>query len=396
MRTDTELKNRLTQMKARCSNIVGRAADGRQLCTVVAEAFDALLNDTTTPEERAAFLSRAENDRYTRQQLCALRVEQANNFIYATQNIIPMFYEIVNLANDERPVFQNNTMQEVRVGYIGQDGASDTAKIIKPQDEVLIDLNTLATDEIRYRKVDIYSGSVVDAALQTIKLAYDMGNQMEGKAFDLLTSSVVNGGAFGTFTFTGSKPSRVYMANSRIKTALLPTTNDISLSDNGTGSGQSNAFRYGVLRAAKKYSDQWGKAFPEGPLTPTGRILVPGAEASDLAIEITPSGTTRNKVADQLLEQGYATIDYLGVMWQIVPDNTISSGACYVEMNRKPGTVFLKPSHDKEKISDSYENDRNNEEARYMTKVFGAYINSPRRINALRIIYSSTYSTSTP
>lgn len=350
--------------------------------------FNELLTNTSDPEkikQRGEFMVRAESDPVCKAQLCGIRVEQFSNYILASQNITGMFFNIVNLADDERPVIQNTTDQEIRVGYVGANGEPKTKLIERDDDEALVNLHYLTSEKATYRKKDIYRGTIVDAALQTLRMAYDVKNQMEAQAFALLTASVPNGGAFGAFTFTGKKANYTYLANSRIKTGNLPTTNDIAL---GTNSGTTK-LRYEVLRAAAKYANQWAGAFPEGDLVPTGRILVPALEASDIADEIVPSGSTSNAVADQLLQHGWTTIDYLGRKWTLISDNTLDPKYCYVEFNRKPGTVYLKPSQDRDVVGNTYELDAKNLEERYMQKVFGAYINSATRVNVCRIRYTT-------
>jgi hypothetical protein len=350
--------------------------------------FSELLSSTNDPEkikQRNEFMVRAENDPVCKAQLCGIRVEQFNNYVLASQNIVGMFFNIINLADDERPVIQNTTDQEIRVGYVGSNGEPKTKLIERDDDEALVNLHYLTSEKVTYRKKDIYRGTIVDAALQTLRLAYDVKNQMEAQAFNLLTAAVGSGGAFGAFTFTGKKANYTYLANSRIVTANLPSTNDIVLASN---SGTTK-FRYEVLRAAAKYANQWAGAFPEGDLVPTGRILLPALEAADIAEEIVPSGSTSNAVADQLLQNGWTTIDYLGKRWTLVSDNTLAAKTCYVEFNRKPGTVYLKPSQDRDVVGNTYELDQKNLEERYMQKVFGAYINSATRVNVCRIKYTT-------
>lgn len=398
MMTEQEFRNRLSLMKARSTHLCGRAADGRPLSVAVGEALQEILDSDSNPEQlsqRKRLLADAEESGERRKQLCALRILQATNYIVGTQNIIPMFFNIDVLKEDERPVFQNNTMQQIQVGYTAQDGGNNEVKIIKPQVEVMLDLRLLTTREVKYTKRDIYHGDVRANALQTINLAFDMSNQMEQVAFDLLTATVSNGGAFGAFTFTGSKATYPYLANSRIKTANLPTTNDISLADN-TATGATSKFRFDVLRVAEQYGDQFGSSLPGGPLVPTGRILVPAMDATQLVEAVNPLSAATTSIAETLMRDGWKRIGYNGRVWTLVPDNTLSLGAAYIEYNRKAGHVFLKPSMDRDRIDDTYETDLKNEERRWMQKVFGAYINGVERINVVRVIYDSDYDTAVP
>ncbi len=387
-----QMQKRLAMMAERATHLCGTMADQTPLSESVPAFLKNLITESAElnkpgsdkAKARAEFLARAQEDPKLCAQMCAIRVETYNNFILADQNILSFFYEIVNLKDDERPVAQNTTDQEIRVSYIGQDGEPEEVKVVRKDEEALIDLHYLMTKEIKYRKDDIYRGSVIDAALQTLRVSYDMSNQMEAKAFTLLTQSVANGGCFGDFTFTGTRPSRVYVPNSRINVSNLPATNDITV----PGTGHGTKFDFRVFKAAKKYGDQWGKAFIEGPLYPTGRILIPSLDASDIADQIVPSGNTNNAVANELLEKGWTSIGYLGINWILVADNTLTPGQCYPEYSRKPGRIYLKPGLDKEGLStNEYENDLKNEERRWLRKAFGAYINNATRINTCRLTY---------
>lgn len=380
----SDLQDRLKIFGARGAALCGRTVDGKPLGVAVKQFFADLLASTTDPEkirQRNEFLAKAEKDPVARQQLCGIRIETFNNYILATQNIIAMFFDQVNLALDERPVMQNTTEQEVRVYYVGQDGQAKSVKVAKDDDELLINLHWLTTDKVKYRRNDIYRGSIVDAALKVLRMAYDMVNQMEAQAFTVL------GTCFGVFTFTGKKANYTYLANSRIKTGNLPTTNDITV----PGTTGATMFRYRVFRSIKKYGDQWTGCFPEGPLVPTGRILISALDASDIAEEIVPSGNTNNTVADQLMEQGWSVINYLGMNWKLVTDNTIDAGSCYAEFNRKPGRVYLKPGMDREQIrgEEDYQLSQNNEEERWNQKVFGCATNSAIRVNVARFKFKS-------
>jgi hypothetical protein len=379
-----ELQGRLRIFGARGSQLCGRMPDGQPLGLAVKKFFDDLLLSTTDAEkirQRNEFLARAEADPVTRKQLCGIRVETFNNYILATLNIVSMFFEVVNLGLDERPVMQNTTDQEVSVTYVGQDGGTKMVKVVKDDVETLINLHWLTTDRVRYRRMDIYRGSIVDAALKILRLAYDMSNQMEAKAKAVLDT------CYGDFVFTGKKATWTYLANSRIKTANLPSTNDVVV----PGTSASTKFRYAVLKAIKKYADQWTGAFVEGPLVPSGRILIPAVQASDIADEIVPSGATNNPVANQLLENGWSTIDYLGMRWTLVTDNTLDPNYCYPEFNRKAGRVYLKPAMDREQVrgDEDYALSQQNEEERWNQKVFGCATNTVLKPNTARFKFKS-------
>lgn len=395
-----ELQERFKMFGARAQSLCGRTVDGQPLGPAVKKFFDEMLLSTTDPAKIAArneFLARAEKDPVAKMQLCGIRVDTINNYILATNNIMSMFFSVENLADTEYPVVQNTTDQEISISYVGQDGGVKMTKVEKDDDELIIKLRILTTDKVRYRRVDLYRGTIVDTALKTLHMAYDMKNQMDGLCYTLLATAAGTGaasqvtGAFGTFRYykdggAALKRSQyTYLPNSRINVSNLPTTNDITLSDNSA----TTSFRYACMLAAAKYFSQWNGAFPEGDLIPTGRILVPGADAADFGAQVQVTGNTNNPVANELLTQGWMRVNYMGKDWTVVADNTLTPGYCFFEANRKPGKVFLKPSMDRENVwgENDYNLSQNNEEERWSQKVFGAYINSATRMNVLRIRY---------
>jgi hypothetical protein len=371
-------------LRALCLN--GLTVDRQSLATVVSEKLKAYAAAAVSADARkkaAELYNQALNDPAKMRELCGLRVEQTQNYILASNNFMRLFFDVVTLKDDERPIVQNNTKQEIRVGYIGSSGSPKTVKIIKDQVETMIDLKWVSSEKVDYRLTDIYNGDVSQAAQATVDIGFDMANKMDQLCYDLLTASVANGGAFGTFTFTGNKASRVYLANSRIKTSNLPASNDITV----PGSTSSTKFRFAVLKAIAKYGSQFVGAFPDGDLVPTGLVVVPALDLWDLADEITPSGSTNNKTANQILERGPMEIDYAGKNWTLIPDNTIESGVCYPQFNKRVGEVFLKPGLDKEFVDTQVEK---NIEFRSQKKVFGAYITNPHRLRAARFTYKTS------
>lgn len=388
----TELQERLEYFAHRSKYLVGTAlekdAEGKTikvaLNSKVTKYFEDLLLSTKDPEkirQRTELMERAVNDPAVRQQLNAIRIEQFNNYIFASQNFLDFFFEMVNLKPDERPNFQNTTLNEVSVYYVGQDGSPKKYKVPRDDQFELKNLHYLTTDAVRYQVVDIYRGSIVDNAVQTLRLAYDMRNQMEQKSFDLFNTGTT---VFGTFTFTGNRNNYPYLANSRIKVANLPPTNELR----ADGTTVNTNFRFGVMDKIVDYYTRWFGSDPDGDVKPTGRILVPGSDVSGIGKDMTPTNAKQNEIAEQVQRQGWIDLGmYLGINWRIVPDNTLQPGVCYPESTRKPGRIWLKPALDQEKIINTAELDEKNEEERKMRKVFGADINSVTRRYLCRVTY---------
>jgi hypothetical protein len=270
---------------------------------------------------------------------------------------------------------------------MGQDGGVKQVKAVRAQRPIYIDMRELTTDAVGYQIRDINLGPDVAAAAQaTVDIAWDMANKVDFEAYTMMTGGQSNTGQsiFGPFNLTGANLSRTWIPNSRILPDNLPQTNDLVLSDNGTGAGQSNLFRLNVIRAIMKYCEQWGNIWGT-PIRPMGMILVPSIDVTDLATEITPTSLLfPNAVAEGLL-QNYTQFDYMGIRWTLVPDVTLPSGQCYPVLNRPVGEVFYKPSFDEEFVDTDR---RKNWETRSAQKVIQFTIPEPWRVNALRVTYS--------
>jgi hypothetical protein len=375
--------------RSRAVFLTGTTLAGLPLGPAVRDYYDQLIagySDAEFMKTREAILTKAKADPAVRKQLAGIRVETFSNYLYAPTLWLSQYAEIINLKADERPIAQRITKQEVAVYGVGGDGEPHMVKIALDPDETLIPLGYITTDIVRYRVMDVYRGRITDPALATINLAYDMGNRIDGKIQTLL----VGGSFFGPFTFTGKRANWSYVANSRINTANLPAGNDITVYEQD-GVTPVTKFGFQVLAYIVDYCARWDGAFQDGiNLKPTGRILMPPAHIKEIVNGIYPSGATRNKIADELMDQGWFGIHYLGVDWLFAPDNTLDPAvrACYPEFNKKPVQAFFKPELDEEKDSaGDYDHGKKNEEERYMRRVFGSYYDSSRRAYGARFKY---------
>lgn len=374
------------------------------LCAVgpaVQKFFNELFDSTKDPEkirQRNEFLERAAKDPKAKEQLCAIRIQSFNNYIFATLNIISFFFNHTPLLPDERPVYQNTTLNEVTVSYNGPDGEPKSSKVDRDDQFQLNNLHFLATDKVRYKVVDVYRGSIVDAALQTLRLSYDWNNKAEALAFNLINSSAV----FGDFVFSGKKQNYPYVANSRINKQGLPPSNDLAvyitsatgkyagMRKPGTsfaGTAYAGFIGFPLFDAVLDYASRWVGSNPELELAPTGRILVPASEVYGMGQSVVPTNAKPSSVAERIAETGWMSVHYLGKDWTLVPDNTLPLGVAYPEFNTKVGDFWTKPSLDQEKVINTQELDEKNEEERYMRKVVGFQVNSATRRFIARFRY---------
>ena len=390
----TSLQKRLAGYGARVKELNGLTSHFGQFDGLDA-VFAAAQNQGEAEQKATAelLLKARRGDQAAMTELCELRMETVDLYVRATSTFAAMFFETVTLKDNEQFVVEHSYRNPAGVRYVGQDGGARTVKAVKARKQTFVDVRELQSNAIGYQMRDIQQGNDVAAAAQaTVDVAWDMANKIDVEAFNLLQGGTINGlsygnGVYGSFTTTGANLSRTYVANARINTSNLPTTNQITLSDNGTSTNQSNKFRLAVIRAIMKYCDSWANIWG-GPIRPTGAILIPSSESTDLSAEIVPTGTFYNQVAEGLLQQ-YTKFSYMGVNWTLIPDVTLPPGLCYPVLNRPVGKILVKPSFDQEFVES---NPRKNWEERVGMKVIAFTTFEPMRVNALTVQYSSAYS----
>lgn len=348
------------------------------------EALDAALDAVTgkpgpNREKVAKLLDRQRaGDVEAGTELCALRTQQINLYVRAMSNWL-MFFNDVPLADNEQACFVHTYNNPVNVRYIGQDGDARMVKAVKAQKQTFIDLREIASDEVTYPIRDINFGTDVNgAAKATVDIAWDLANKIDALAFDFLDP------LFGAFTTSGTKLNRTYVANDRIITGNLPSTNILVLSDN-TSSGAKSKFRLDVVKEIIRYCAKWANVM-NGPIVPTGTIIVPAIDSTDLADEITPTSLVfQNQVAENLL-QDFTQFMYLGRTWTLVPDVTIDHGVCYPVLSRKVADYYNKPGFAEEIVE---VNRRKNLESRLEKRVINFASPEPWRVNLIKVIYDS-------
>ena len=389
-RKQIEQAEQIKRMIARAKGLTlfGHAPDGRTWGKFCAENLQGALDGANeeTDKETAALYKRAHaGDREARVELNALRIELVNNYIIPTLNF-GSFFEVVTLADNESPYIQNNTRQQIKAGYISQNGDPLMTKVIPSQTEYPVDLHEVVTDEVTYKTRDLNKGDITAAAKSTFDIQFDLRNQIEQILFNLLTDGTA--GAYQAFDFTNAKPDRRTLnLNTRVRKSVLPTTNDISV---GTPSG-STVFDFATLQAIVNYAARFANCFPDGELRPTGEVIVPADDITGIANTFTTvinsAGPKPTDIVEQLASNGFYQVGrYLGVDWSLIPDNTIARSVCYPKFNRPVGKVFFKPSFDD---AEETVDRKHNTATIWAKKVTGAYIPIPQRVNAARFTYST-------
>lgn len=368
------------------SNLRGRA---RLLQGPAAEAvrsfYDRLHSqEVNTAEREAAIKARRDlvlaargGSREAQDQLAAIYVETTQNFLLASANALA-FFDVVNLASDERPYIVNQTRQVIDVSFIGMDGRARKTQAVKSQEEAPVDLRILSTSEYEYPLVDVMKGEVKDAALAQVDMNDDFAKQVDAALWPYIK------GAIGAFGLTGSKPSRVYVPHPHINVGNLPSTNLLTV----TGNGSTTLFRQANINAILRYCAQWGTgAFKDGDLSPVA-IYLPSLHVTSLLESITLINQQQSAKAEEIFENGYS-ISIGGKTFTLVGDNSLdpASDPAYVRTNKGLGTFFTKTSLDKTIIDEGTEAQRQNKGSISMNKVIGAAVPSNKKVNVAATAY---------
>lgn len=374
-----EQRSNLLSMRSRMSHIqmFGSGPSGKPLNEHLLAEIDAVLTDETPIADKVKALKEASRDKSLQSSLNALRIETVQNFVLASANFAS-FFEVVTLGEADVPAIQNETREEIALSYIAQDGAPRYHKVVKPQSEVMVDLRTITTDKATYALRDIYRGRVGDLAQRTFDLAYEVKMEMNA----ILQALLVTG--LGSFNLTGNKAARTFVPHRRIRSGVLPTTNELTIPSVGAGT----AFTFTTLNAIIEYTSRFAGAFGDGDLMPTGEIIVPADQIIGIVGGITPTTAKSSEITEELLRNGFYETQYLGKSWRFIPDNTIPRGYAWPRLNKPVGKLFLKPSMD---VAGVETDEHANKESRWQSMVMGAAIPGPRRVNVARVEFNTTH-----
>ena len=399
-----ELKNRLLLFARRAKSLTGTGLDENgQVCSAplgdsVSAFLETLANNLNDPKAIAArneFLDKVEREPEAKRQFCALQLKTYNNYLLAEMRWINYFFNITTLPDDGRPMVQNHYDKEIKCYYVGGDGRPKDMKLVFDDTEVALPLRVLTTPKMKYKVNDLYRGNIVDQAVKSLTIARDLANKMEAEAKAVLLSTL------GVFTFTGPKANWPFVANSFIDIGNLPTTNQITCAG---AHGVAGGFDYPVLDEIINFAKLLDAVrLPgSGDFRPTGRIRIPSthirnfgtfAAGSNVPGSASVAAAAPSKPQEGVIEDGaWGGVTYKGINWVFEPDATLdpSVNKCYPEFTIKPGEVFLKPSQDREVIrtgDNDYQLFQDNQEERWMKKVFSAYVNSAMRIYFAEFIY---------
>ena len=362
----------------------GRGPDGEPLAEYMAgELKHALDFDRDPSPEQLKAIGKLIKDAHrgdegAAAELMRLRIMSTMNYIMP-QLHFGMFYEVVTLADDERPAVQNETKaQELTVRKVSQDGPGKYQVRMEPVvSETLIDLFDIATDEVEYPSRDIYLGDIGEVTERGLNLDFDLQNKIDNLLFTALDASV------GNFTLTGNKAARVYLANSRIVDNVIPTTNALAIA----GVGGSTKFGPDSLDLILDYAASWAGTTKDGELAPTGELIINPKDIAEFRTGITMTNAAQNQLAQQVLAMGWFELPaYHGINWRCIPDVTIQRKKLYARFNKPAGTYWQKPSRSKdmEKVDEMLD-----KVTRWKRQCMGISIINNQRPNVARVQFRS-------
>lgn len=377
-------KQTLDWLKDRATQLNGRMPDGLTVGASLKNTLDEISKQSE--QESIDFLKAAATDPDKQRQLNEVRVFQIGTYVLP-KLVWGRFFEIEVLGEADQAVLYNDSKTEITVGYIGDANKPKTIRVEPESTSSLIELKYLSTERVRFKVMDLMRGRIDDVAQRNFDLAFDMANKIDELQYTLLSTASGSGGAYGAFTTTGVKSARSYIKNSRVIASYLPSTNDVNV---GT---PSTVTKFGVstLDEIAKYANAWGDSFADGPLRPTGEIIMPPSDIEDIDDDITTT-VASNVFTDDVMKGGYYNgVAWKGIPWKFTPVNTIPIGTCYPIFNKPVGKLFLKPSMDKyyKLESDRYPHLDPNYAEEYVMKVVGFAIPSNRRLNTARFTYKT-------
>lgn len=312
-------------------------------------------------------------------EIVALRQTQINNHIMASSTALP-FFNVQNLADNERPEYKHTTRQfEVGVTKVGQGGQPQQMQVVKRDSHVDIDMYPLSTDEIEFPLWDFARGDISQQSVVTQMAAEDLELEQDAILWTALKAKCAS------FDLTNSVPAlRTYTQHSRIPSGQFPTTNVLDASSAGRWS-------YDAIKLIYAYLDSWADKAPElGGIMNAVEIHIPSKDASGMLADITPSTQiTDQSLSGQVRARGYI-YDVGGRQFMLRPNIHLSSAdnAAYVRVNAAVGDVFFKPGFN-ERLSEIKLDVRGNKGSAVFGRLWGAAIPNIGATRIIKVTYKS-------
>lgn len=310
------------------------------------------------------------------QELNRLRILTVENLVVAVSNA-GSFFTKVTLEEDEEPMLENTTGQEMKARFIGEDGKPHMTQLMRNLSRKLIDLSWVSTDILEYPLIDIYRGKIGQDILNAAPLARDLGLRIDAELWKLIKALPV-----ATWVQTGPPAKRTFVLHSSIIPANVPAGNLLNLASEGS-------FNFNVIKAIVKFYMQMGNIF--GSMVPEA-IFVPSIDVTAFIDAITLTSDGRNPAVQQIFEGGFVT-NVGGMKIVIVGDAQLdpADGLAYVRTSKAIGEWYTKPSMDvtfpENPDQISVKGLKENKGETFIKKVFGAVTPLPWTVNMLAVKY---------
>jgi hypothetical protein len=412
------LSTDLSSIYPHLKQMEGKELARNELKAFVDETIKSLGDEPAQKEShelyQAAWEAKRSGDNKKMVALCELRKEAINNFIRARGHFLEIFFEETVLGQNDSAYIYNETMYAQAVYYMAQDGKLNMQRAIAARTNYLIPLYYVSSQKYGYQIEDLQRGNITAPALATADQAFDIAAQLDWNAYLLMTGQLPrasqNGGmngVFGNFVTALTNPTLsgapyppqlwTYNAHPRVQASLLPTTNVLYPYNDPIPSGLSQGRLAGMLvnasnapivgfnvaHAVEQYCNQWGNSMMDGPLRPTGLLLVPAIDAASGLGQITVTGAKPTALAEGLLSN-YTRFEYGSITYTILPDVTIPRGTLFAPLNKPVGRNFVKPSFDREFVNTDFEA---NWEDRWYRKTQGLYVPVQWAPRAVEVVY---------
>lgn len=275
-----------------------------------------------------------------KRSLNALRIVTIENFARVTTMWREMFFETIDLAMDERPMYKHTYRHEVAVFATSTDGGIKRYKAVKPQNEVYPELYERVVGPVRYKIRDINMGMIASQAEATFELGRDKAEVDDLDHFNALMT------CFGSFTTTGGKLDRTFISGRNIRAGVLPTTNSLTTPSQGA----STKFKWETVAQAIDYQTRFGRVLGGTELVFTGAIILPADEVVGILDQFNPTNGASNTSNDAAIRD-FWTIPLGGRNWTLIPDQLLAPGYAIFPTNRKVGHSWGKPDFERELVT---------------------------------------------
>lgn len=356
------------------------------------EHFDAIAGATLKDLENVAKADDAARDRSGKERSShnGLRIITTENWLLPNSIFAATFFETVSLQPDEQPLYRKKTKAEIPIYTYGKNGKPGRVTLQDTDyfaNGTPIPMKFLKSARVEYRIEDVNRGNLRDAALETFDLGADMAAKVDLEAFTFANTAAYT----ASFDFTNAaKVERVVNAHSRVNVANFPVGNLVTAG--------ADPVLLTLLRGIKDYCARFAGVLPGGDLMPTGRIFIAPKDIDRIwgQNDLTGVSAAKSKLGEQVQAEGWTSFHFLGTDWMLVPDNTLApattsanSGSMYVQLNKPIGTLFLKPSMDREIVKLEEEADPlgGDLESRYVKKPIALVVPADRLPNGYRIRY---------